>query len=106
MADLHRLRIQAKRARYATEAAGRVAKTGELARRIGKLQDVLGDLHDTATAEARLRDTAQQNASEEAFVAGLIVSFTREHADRLRPRWEGQWRNVRRELRRHDAFNH
>jgi CHAD domain-containing protein len=106
MGDLHRLRIRAKRARYATEAAGHVAKTGELARRIGELQDVLGDLHDTATVEARLRETAQQNAPAEAFVAGFIVSCTREHADRLRSRWQRQWRQVQRELRRQDAFSH
>lgn len=50
--DLHRLRILAKRARYATEVAAPFLDDGAnpIARRLARVQDELGRLHDDAVA--------------------------------------------------------
>jgi CHAD domain-containing protein len=55
MPDLHRLRIKAKQARYAGEAAEVVGGPGKVVSKLRDLQDTLGELHDTGTAEERLR---------------------------------------------------
>ena len=86
-AELHQVRIRAKRARYASEAAaiavGRQAE--ELADRLADLQDVLGELQDAVVAEDWLRRAAAESgsATDEALVAGLLIARERaEAADR------------------------
>jgi CHAD domain-containing protein len=68
---LHQVRIKAKRARYAAEAAA--VAVGKRARRFAKalagLQDVLGDHQDAVSAEAWLRSAAFASAGLES--AGL-----------------------------------
>ena len=55
--ELHRIRILAKRARYAAEAVAPVAGSGAeaFARAAAKLQTVLGEHQDSVTAQAWLR---------------------------------------------------
>jgi CHAD domain-containing protein len=82
-ADLHAVRIKAKRARYAAELAA--ADGGRSSERfvhlVKKLQDVLGEHQDAAVAEGRLRAFAGEPPSARAgFVAGLLVE--RQHARR------------------------
>ena len=82
-ADLHVVRIRAKRARYAGELA--VPEAGHPAERfvdrVKKLQDVLGEHQDAVVAEARLRELAgQASGPRTGFVAGLLVE--RQHARR------------------------
>ena len=56
--QLHEVRIQAKRARYAPRPRpGRCPKAAPFAQAVAALQDVLGDQHDAVVAEAWLRDT-------------------------------------------------
>ncbi|HET6877336.1 MAG TPA: CYTH and CHAD domain-containing protein [Jatrophihabitans sp.] len=92
-ADLHRIRIQAKRTRYAMDAArpvvGRPAATHAAA--IAKLQDVLGDLHDAVVAEQWLREAAGEQP-ECAVVAGELVAAERAEQTRLRGKWRGTWK--------------
>jgi len=72
-AALHRVRIRAKRARYAADLAvpvvGKPAK--KLAKRIERVTDLLGDLHDAAEAEAWLR---RASGAETGWVAGLLAA--------------------------------
>jgi CHAD domain-containing protein len=82
-ADLHAVRIKAKRARYAAELAA--PDVGRPAERfvdlVKNLQDVLGEHQDAAVAEGRLRAFAGEPPSPRAgFVAGLLVE--RQHARR------------------------
>jgi len=82
-AELHRMRIKAKRTRYAAELAAReggkrLAKLGEAAK---ALQDTLGLHQDACVAEARVRETAD---SSSLLAAGRIVE--REEQRRLEMR--------------------
>ena len=62
--ELHRVRIRAKRARYAAEAAARAIPTAAPTPRPSpRLQGVLGEQHDAVVAEAWLRDTVVAGVS-------------------------------------------
>jgi CHAD domain-containing protein len=95
---LHEVRIRAKRARYACEAVrpvvGKPAR--RLAKRLGDLQDVLGDLHDTAVAEDWLRAAAAdvRIPRSAALAAGLLVAREREQGAGLLAEWPGAWSRV------------
>jgi CHAD domain-containing protein len=99
--ELHALRIRAKRARYAADVA--VPVVGDDARAytkaVGALQDVLGDLHDCAVAEAWLTDAAAAASRAQAFELGLLVGEQRHEAERLRACWRDAWQDVDRSKR-------
>jgi CHAD domain-containing protein len=94
-AELHAIRIKAKRVRYAAEAlapyAGEAATT--FARQAERLQTVLGDQHDAVVAAARLRALAAPAAlialEDAAAVAGR--SAWRACWRALEPRRERFW---------------
>lgn len=92
-AELHQVRIRAKRARYAAEIAipvvGRPAKA--TAKRLRALQGVLGDHQDCVVAEAWLRPTVDAASPREAFAVGLLVADQRRLAAELRRRWPDAW---------------
>ena len=94
--ELHGLRIKAKRARYAADVA--IPVVGKAAvrytKRLGRLQDVLGDLHDCSVAEAWLTACAPSATKAEAFELGVLVAEQRHEAARLRRRWRKRWRDV------------
>jgi CHAD domain-containing protein len=91
--ELHRVRIAAKRARYAAEVAapvvGRPAQ--RMADRLAALQGVLGDHHDACVARAWLRAAATGASAEVALVAGQLMEVERAEASRLRARWPRVW---------------
>ena len=91
--ELHRVRILAKRARYAAEAAAVVIPAaGRHASAIADLQSVLGDHQDAVVAEAWLRRAVAEGAGgPESFAAGLLVTMEREQAARYRKRWRSAW---------------
>jgi CHAD domain-containing protein len=95
--DLHRVRIAAKRCRYAVEAteavSGRAA--ARLAKRLAGLQGVLGDLHDAVVAEQWLRDTAKDLTPRQALSAGLMIGAEQADAARCRAHWRPAWDGVR-----------
>jgi CHAD domain-containing protein len=97
-AELHRVRILAKRARYAAEAASSVIPAaGRHAEAIAKLQSVLGDHQDAVVARARLRASVEAGASgPEAFVAGLLVREEDDVAAKQRKRWPDIWDEAQR----------
>src|SRR5262249_22673063 len=75
--ELHRIRILAKRARYAAEAVAPVAgaDASSFARAAAKLQTVLGEHQDSVTAQAWLRSA--KVSGKRAFVAGELIALER-----------------------------
>jgi CHAD domain-containing protein len=92
--QLHDVRIEAKRCRYAAEAispaVGKRARA--FAKAIADLQDVLGEHQDAVVAEAWLRDVASRESGREVFVAGQLASLERLENDRTRAAWGEVWR--------------
>lgn len=98
--ELHRIRILAKRVRYAAEAAEPIA--GKIATRsadaAAALQDVLGDHQDSVTAQQWLREAGK---GPRAFVAGELTALERETAAQDRAAWHNVWKKLdRKRLRR------
>src|SRR5207253_7397671 len=73
--ELHRIRILAKRARYAAEAVAPVAgpAASAFARAAAKLQTILGEHQDSVTAQAWLRSA--KASGKRAFVAGELIAL-------------------------------
>ncbi|HEX9342007.1 MAG TPA: CHAD domain-containing protein, partial [Actinomycetota bacterium] len=93
--DLHRIRIDAKRCRYAAEAvepvAGEPAKA--FAGAVAALQEVLGEQHDAVVAQAWLRQAAGSAGVRraEAFVAGQLAAAEHARALAARAKWRKTW---------------
>jgi CHAD domain-containing protein len=89
--ELHRIRILAKRARYAAEAVAPVAGPGAeaFARAAAKLQTVLGEHQDSVTAQAWLR--AAKVSGRRAFVAGQLIALEGIAAQASRAKWPKVW---------------
>jgi CHAD domain-containing protein len=90
--ELHRIRILAKRARYAAEAVAPVAgKAAEaFARAAAKLQTILGEHQDSVTAQAWLRSA--RISGRRAFVAGELIAMEHVAAEDARSRWLKIWK--------------
>ncbi len=92
--DLHKVRIRAKRARYAAELAS--LSEGKPARRFAKaiagLQDVLGALNDATVSEAWLRSTVADVPPGPAAVALELAQLEHDQADRLQREWGVAWK--------------
>lgn len=95
-ADLHNIRILAKRARYAAEAVAPAvgARADEFAVAAAKLQTVLGEHQDAVTMKAWLRTAA--GGGRRAFVAGQLVG----KEDVARMKSSRQWRSIWKSLDR------
>lgn len=110
LADLHRLRIQLKRLRYASELLGGLYPGRRLDRYLGRLpelQERLGRLADLATAQGLLAELIERVAPEArsacARAAGFVEGWASADAaratrriarawhdfDRVRPFWTG-----------------
>jgi CHAD domain-containing protein len=98
--ELHHVRILAKRARYAAEAAEPVLgkPAARFAAALTEVQDLLGDHQDSVTAQEWLRRAAEGSL---AFVAGELSTLEREVASADRSGWRRKWKLVaRKRLRR------
>jgi CHAD domain-containing protein len=94
-AQLHEIRIEAKRVRYACEVATSVIPAAEpLARALADLQDELGDLQDTVVARAWLTEASGSVPRRQAFVAGQIAAAERAAADARRAGWRMVWERI------------
>ncbi len=95
-ADLHRVRILTKRARYASELIRPVA--GEDAKRFCKaaaaLQDALGELQDAAVARAWLFELIPTLDGESAREAHRLANAELELARVARARWQEPWEHL------------
>jgi CHAD domain-containing protein len=94
--ELHRIRILAKRARYAAEAVAPVAGSAaaSFARGAAKLQTILGEHQDSVTAQAWLRSA--RTSGRRAFVAGELIAMEHIAADDARSKWPKMWKALNR----------
>jgi CHAD domain-containing protein len=94
--QLHKIRIKVKRCRYAVEALGSTAgkRSAKLLKRLIRLQDILGALHDAIVERRRLR--ACVDASDPAFVAGELAGFDLVARANARVSWRKAWRRASR----------
>jgi CHAD domain-containing protein len=90
---LHRLRIEVKRVRYAAELAAPVAgkKARRAARRLARVQDLLGEHHDATAAEMRLRALGERTGPTGAWAAGLLGGLRLSDAAVCRQRFTPAW---------------
>jgi CHAD domain-containing protein len=90
--ELHRIRILAKRARYAAEAVAPVVGEGAIAfaRAAAKLQTILGEHQDSVTAQAWLRSA--HVTGRRAFVAGELIAMEHLAAQDARAKWPKVWK--------------
>lgn len=95
-AELHQIRILAKRARYAAEAVAGVSRpaVAEFASAVAALQEVLGNHHDAVVAEQWLRE--RRDLASDSFVMGELVGLERAAAETYRRTWRGAWTATRR----------
>jgi CHAD domain-containing protein len=94
-AELHRVRIRVKRARYAAEAIGAGQR---FVKRAKALQDVLGDHQDAAVAEERIRDLVAQlrGTGRTALAAGQLIERQRRRHAEARKAWPKAWKRLAR----------
>jgi CHAD domain-containing protein len=97
--ELHALRIQGKRLRYAAELVAPIGgkPVRRLIRATREFQDVLGDHQDTVVAEAevrRLLDEQPEPDVELVFVAGRLVEREQARRAACRARWRESFENV------------
>ena len=96
--QLHKIRIRAKRARYAAEAVepafGKPAE--DFADAVSDIQSVLGDHQDAVVGEAWLREAASGARRDTALVAGMLVAAERAAAADTRDRWRSVWKAANR----------
>lgn len=96
--ELHRVRILAKRCRYAGEASAPALgkRIRKLARAARDLQDVLGELNDAVVAERWLGEWADRSGpGPSTFVAGELAGLERAAARRARRRWPKAWTRLK-----------
>lgn len=112
--ELHKLRIRAKRLRYALEFVSPlyVDSTKTMIRRVTRLQDVLGELQDTEVAIAHLHELGEKAGrrlpSEAVFAMGRLAERHRRRAAVLRRGFAGKvqalqgkrWKQLKREMER------
>jgi CHAD domain-containing protein len=94
---LHRVRILAKRTRYAAEAIAPVigSDADRFASRVEDLQTILGDHQDTVFAEAWLRDAAAANPVGRDAACRLIALEQSRRVE-LRGEWPRVWKRASR----------
>lgn len=90
--QLHKLRIRAKRCRYAAEAVAPIAgkRARGFARAAAEVQEVLGEHQDAVVAAQWLRDHAARGPS--TYVAGQFAGLELRSAATSRLRWPEAWR--------------
>ena len=97
--ELHRIRILAKRARYAAEAVAPLVPAADaFAKAAARLQTILGEHQDSVTAQSWLR--AAKVTGRRAFVAGELIALEGIAARDSRARWAKVWKALdRKKLR-------
>jgi CHAD domain-containing protein len=97
-AELHRVRIKTKRARYAAELArGRDSKAiGRFIKRAGQLQDLLGSHQDAVLAERYVEGFLKyQGRRQAAFTAGLLVARANQRREEVREEFWPAWKRLK-----------
>jgi triphosphatase len=97
-AGLHRLRLRAKRARYAMELFESLypgKPTRRLIQRLTEVQDGLGTLNDLSGAETLLSELGGPGGRF-GYAVGLVLGFTAAHTTELLPRVIRRWAKLQR----------
>jgi len=97
-AELHKVRIKAKRARYAAELAApgsgkRVQKLVEAAK---ELQNIAGEHQDAVVTAERLRELAAESGPATAFAAGIAAGRQETRRAAARDAFPAAWRTLER----------
>ena len=94
--ELHRVRIETKRARYAAELGEPALKKAgtRFVTRAKVLQDVIGDHQDAVVAEERIRELALRGGSRTALAAGRLIERQRARKQAARRAYPAAWRNL------------
>jgi CHAD domain-containing protein len=94
--ELHGVRIETKRARYAAElAAPELGKKGErFVDRAKVVQDVIGDHQDACVAEERLRELALRGGGKTGLAAGRLIERQRQRKSEARRAFPDAWRKL------------
>jgi CHAD domain-containing protein len=102
-AELHRVRIKTKRARYAAELAqGRDSKAiGRFIKRAGKLQELLGRHQDAVLAERYVEGFLKyQGRRQAAFTAGLLAARAKQRREEVRGEFWSEWTRLKKRGKR------
>lgn len=97
-AGLHKLRLRAKRARYAVELFESLypgKPTRRLIHRLTEVQDGLGSLNDLSVAETLLSELGGPGGRF-GYAVGLILGFTAAHTTKLLPWVTRRWTKLQR----------
>jgi len=94
--DLHRVRILAKRTRYAAEAVIPAfgPQATAFAKSIAGIQDVLGELNDAEVAEDWLATLAETADGSTAFAAGRMAQIISTNGLQFRHGWQKHYRRA------------
>jgi CHAD domain-containing protein len=98
-ADLHAIRLRAKRLRYAAEIFAPLypgKPTTRFIRRLSSLQDRLGTVNDGAVAETVLSELGG-TSGRQAFAGGLVLGFVGAHGAQARDRIARAWQKFHRQ---------
>lgn len=93
-ASLHRIRILAKRLRYAAEAVAFVSgpRAATVAKAAARLQDALGELNDAVHACGQLR--RMRSRHDLALAANAMLALEIEAVSRARSAWPAAWQEL------------
>jgi CHAD domain-containing protein len=97
--ELHRIRVRAKRARYAAELAEPVVgkKASRFIADAKRLQNVIGEHQDAVVAGERIRHALGVcRGGRVAFAAGRLVEREEGRRRRVRSEWPKAWRKLER----------
>jgi CHAD domain-containing protein len=95
-AKLHAVRIEAKRARYAAEAAAPAVgvAASKFAEAVSGLQQALGDYNDAVVSADWLTKSSVQMDSSTAFLAGALHEAQNDLGRKARRRWPKAWKRL------------
>jgi CHAD domain-containing protein len=94
--QLHRVRITAKRARYAAELGEPALKKAgaRFVKKAKVVQDVIGEHQDAVVAEERIRELALRGGSSTGLAAGRLVERQRQRKEAARRAYPAAWRDL------------
>jgi CHAD domain-containing protein len=93
--ELHRVRIRAKRVRYAAEAVG---GDDQFVAQAKDVQDILGEHQDATVAEERIRELVAKvrGTGRTALAAGRLIERQLTRRAAARAAWPKAWKRLRR----------
>jgi CHAD domain-containing protein len=96
----HKVRIRAKRLRYAAEFFQPIfgQPASRFIKRLTKLQDILGELQDSVVSDERIRDAVTRNGASwpigTTLALGQILEHEANHRERLKRRFQKRYEDV------------